>query len=50
MSYDLVIRGDLVLPGQILPDGFLAIRDGRIAAIGDGAPPTAAAEHDARGQ
>jgi len=50
MSYDLVIRGDLALPGQILPDGFLAIRDGRIAAIGDGAPPAAVAEHDARGQ
>lgn len=50
MSYDLVIRGDLVLPTQIVEDGFVAIDDGRIAAIGEGEPPAAAATHDARGQ
>ena len=27
--FDLVVRGDLVLPDRVLEDGFLAVRDGR---------------------
>lgn len=50
VSFDLVIRGDLVLPEEMLPDGYLAIRAGRIGAIGAGAPPPAREIVDARGR
>lgn len=46
-DYDLVIAGRLATPGGILDDGWLAVADGRIAAIGRGKPPTAAATHRA---
>ncbi len=49
MSYDLVIRGDLVLPEQVIADGFVAVKDGAIAALGAGAPPQAGAVSDHRG-
>jgi allantoinase len=39
MSFDLVIRGDLVLPEEMLPEGYVAVAAGRIAAIGAGAAP-----------
>jgi allantoinase len=45
--YDLLIRGHLVTPAGVLPDGWLAIADGRIAAIGSGMPPSALSVHDA---
>jgi allantoinase len=31
--FDLLVRGDLVLPGRVLHGGALAVRDGRIAAV-----------------
>ena len=31
--YDLLVRGDLVLPGAVLRGGALAVRDGRIAGV-----------------
>jgi len=31
--FELVIRGDLVLPGRVLRGGALAVRDGRIAGV-----------------
>lgn len=40
-DFDLVVRGDLVLPDRVLEQGWLAISEGRIAAIGVGAPPSA---------
>ncbi|WP_428374299.1 dihydroorotase [Lichenicoccus sp.] len=40
--FDTVLRGTLVTPGEILTGGWLAIRDGRIAALGVGAAPEAA--------
>jgi allantoinase len=46
---DLVVRGRIVLPGRILDDGYVASRDGRIAAIGAGGPPPAHATVDADG-
>jgi allantoinase len=49
MSYDLTVQGDLVLPDRVLVDGWLAVRDGCIAAIGDGEAPAAARSIDARG-
>ncbi len=36
MTFDLVLRGDIVFPDHILPGGYLAVRDGQIAAIGQG--------------
>ena len=49
-DFDLVVRGNLVLPDRVIEDGFVAVSDGRIARIGDGTPPGAAEVHDARGQ
>lgn len=49
MSVDLVIRGDLVLPDQVVRDGYVAVKDERVAALGAGEPPAAAETHDHRG-
>lgn len=49
MDFDLVVRGDLVLPQCILTDSWVAISQGRIAMYGNGAPPSARSLHDARG-
>ena len=35
--YDLVVRGDLVLPDRVLADGFLAVRGGTIVIEEGGA-------------
>lgn len=40
-AYDRVIRGSLVTPEGIVPDGWIAVADGRIAAMGSGAAPSA---------
>jgi allantoinase len=46
MTFDLVVRGDLVLPDRIVEDGYLAVSKGRIAAIGvDEAPPADSTEN-----
>ena len=47
MSYDLVVRGRLVLPTGIVEDGWVACRNGKIAAIGEGAAPAAKQHHEA---
>jgi allantoinase len=47
MKTDLTIRGTLVLPDRLLPGGWLAVTDGRIAAIGSGEAPEAAESFDA---
>jgi allantoinase len=44
---DEVILGRVVTPTGIIDKGWLAIADGRIAAIGAGTPPQAAKIHDA---
>jgi allantoinase len=39
-NYDLLIRGDLVLPDGVIEGGYLAVQNGTIVAIGVGeAPP-----------
>ena len=35
-TFDCVVRGDLVLPDRVLAAGYLAVRDGVIAALGTG--------------
>jgi len=48
--YDLVITGDVVLSDRVVSGGYVAVRDGAVAAIGEGVPPPAKtlAKHDSR--
>lgn len=39
VPFDSVLRGNLVTPQGLVRNGWLAIRDGLIAAVGDGAHP-----------
>ncbi len=48
--YDLLLRGDIVLSSGVVKDGHVAIREGRIAAIGEGVPPPAKVVADHRGK
>lgn len=48
--FDLIVRGDLVLPERVQKDGWLAVAGGRIAAVGVGDAPEAASLVDARGK
>ena len=51
MAFDLMVRGDLVLPDRVVRGGYLGVIDGRIAALGAGEPPAGArALLDARGK
>ena len=43
MTFDLVIAGRLVLPDRTVENGWAGVRDGVIAAIGQGETPRAAA-------
>jgi allantoinase len=47
--FDLVVCGTLVLPDRNLQNGWIAVRNGRIAAIGSGVKPAAQHMHDAGG-
>jgi allantoinase len=40
-AYDLVVRGDLVLEDGIVRDGWLAVLEHQVAALGKGGPPGA---------
>jgi len=48
-DFDLVIRGDLILPDRVLEDGWVAVLGGTIAKIGQDAPPDARVLQDHRG-
>ena len=45
-DFDLVIKGTLILADRIVPNGFIAARDGNVAALGFGAAPSARDTHD----
>lgn len=47
MSYDIVITGTAILPEAALENAWVAIKSGRIAAIGTGDVPDAAERFDA---
>ena len=47
--FDLVVRGDLVLPDRVLEDGYLAVQGDAIGAIGVGLAPEARETLEARG-
>lgn len=49
-DFDWVMRGNLVDADAIAVDGWLAVRDGKIAARGQGTAPSAKEVIDARGQ
>ena len=49
-DFDLVIRGNIVTADTIIPDGFVAVADGKIGLVGTGDPPAASDSVDARGQ
>lgn len=48
-DFDLVVRGNIVDTDRVVLDGWVAVRDGRVAARGEGAPPSARDSVDARG-
>jgi len=45
-DFDLVLKGTLVLPDRIVPGGYVAVRDGLVADIGQGHAPAAKERHD----
>ncbi|MBE2277219.1 MAG: amidohydrolase family protein [Rhodobacteraceae bacterium] len=49
MDCDLVVTGDVVLTDRIIPQGFVAVRGGRVVAFGEGRGPSAAERHDHAG-
>ena len=48
-EFDLVIRGDVVTADTVKRNAFVAVREGKIAQVGDGAPPCASRVEDHRG-
>jgi allantoinase len=48
-DFDLVLRGAVVGAGRVLDDGWVAVREGRIEAVGVGAPPAGRRSEDLRG-
>lgn len=45
-DFDVVVSGRVVLADRILDNGFVAVRDGKVAAIGVGKPPKGKENHD----
>jgi allantoinase len=45
-DFDLVLKGTLVLPDRIVSGGFVAVRDGLVAEVGQGSVPSARESHD----
>lgn len=43
---DLVVKGRIVVPEGVHENGWVAVRDGRIAAVGSGEPPAATSVDD----
>ncbi len=44
-DFDLVLAGNVVLPSHCIANGYVGVRDGRIAAIGTGTAPAARERH-----
>jgi allantoinase len=45
-DFDLVLKGTLVLADRVVPSGFVAVRDGLVAMLGQGEMPSARENHD----
>jgi allantoinase len=45
-DFDLALSGTIVLPDKIIDSGFVAVREGKIALVGEGAAPAARERHE----
>lgn len=45
-DFDLVLKGTVVLSDRIVEGGFVAVRDGKVDLVGQGAMPSARERHD----
>ena len=45
-DFDLVVTGRVVGTDAILENGYVAVRDGKVERVGEGAPPSAAERQD----
>ncbi|WP_429806444.1 dihydroorotase [Ensifer sp. B1-9] len=45
-DFDLVLKGTVVLPHRIVEGGHVAVRDGKVVHVGQGAAPAARERHD----
>lgn len=48
-TFDLIIRGNIVLPDEVLTAGYVAVSQGKIVRIDSGNPPAGERVFDARG-
>ncbi len=48
-DFDLVVKGTVVLPHRIVEGGHVAVRDGKVVHVGQGAMPAARDRHDLKG-
>ena len=48
-DFDLVLKGTVVLPDRVVEGGHVAVRDGKVAHVGEGAMPAAKERHDLSG-
>ncbi len=48
-DFDMVVQGDVVMPGGVVRGGYVAVREGRIARVGSGPVPASRDMVDARG-
>ena len=44
-DFDLVLAGTVVLPDSVIEGGYVAVREGKIAHVGTGTPPSAHERH-----
>ena len=44
-DFALMLQGIVILSDRILPNGYVAVADGRIAEVGQGHPPSARESH-----
>lgn len=45
-DFDLVLSGTVVLPSAVIEGGYVAVRDGKVVHVGEGAPPQTRERHD----
>jgi allantoinase len=45
-DFDLVLSGTVVLSSMVIEGGYVAVRDGKVAHVGEGTPPHAHERHD----
>lgn len=48
-DFDLVLTGHVVTAERVFENGYVAVRDGVVARLGEGTPPAASIHHDFRG-